>query len=173
MTSQATNAWRANAAPTTRSLIALRLVERSQASARMATIPVTPSSFWFSIPGSPPLPDHPLRSGCGGFVQKFQGFRGRLGDQQLPAPALRQETAAVRMFDELDHAVPEAVDIEQAKRLGVIAERVPAPRLEQFVERPDAAGKREEGVGEVSHARLTLVHVGDGVEPGQRWVRDL
>ncbi len=44
-TRKAIAAWSAKAAPTTRRRIALRLVDTSQASARMATIPATPSSF--------------------------------------------------------------------------------------------------------------------------------
>src|SRR6476620_5114620 len=118
-------------------------------------------------------PNHALRSGCSGFVQQFQRLFRSLGDQQLAPAALRQEAAFRRMVDELDHAVPKALDVKQAERLLVIAERVPAPRLEQLVERTDAAGKREESVGQVRHLRLALMHVGDGVELGQAEMRDL
>ena len=80
---------------------------------------------------------------------------------------------AVDMIHEGDHPVPEAGDVEQGERLGVIAERVPAPRLEQFVERADAAGHGDEGVGKVGHLRLALVHVGDEVQLGEAGMRDL
>src|SRR6185312_7746769 len=88
------------------------------------------------------LPDHALRSGCGGFVQQIQRlFRARRNQQLSPALG-GQEPAFGRMVDELDHAVPIALDVEQAEWLLVISKRVPAPRLEQFVERADAAGQR-------------------------------
>ena len=96
-----------------------------------------------------------------------------VGDQQLRAPRRRHEAARRDMVEEGDHPVPEAVDVEQGERLGVIAERVPAPRLEQFVERADAAGNGDEGVGQLGHHRLALVHVGDDVELGEAGMGDL
>ena len=64
-------------------------------------------------------------------------------------------------------------DVEQAEGLGVIAERVPRPGLEQLVERADPAGQRDEPVAQLGHLRLALVHVGDGVQLGQAGMRDL
>src|SRR5438067_1178480 len=100
---------------------------------RMTRMPAMPSSF--DCMNAPPpwscgLPDHPLRSGCGGFVQQFERFTGRRCDEQLRAPPVGEEAALGRVIDEFDQSVPEAFYIEQAKGLGVIAERVPAPRLE-------------------------------------------
>src|SRR6185503_14842507 len=159
-----------------RNRIARRLFESATAIPRMTMIPATPSSLLF-MKAPPPrretLPDHPLRSGCYGFVQQFERlFRSRC-DKQLPSPARRNEAARGRMVHEVDEPVPVAADVQEAKRLLVIAERVPAPRIEKFVERSNSAREREEGVGELGHLRLALVHGLDDVEFGDAWVGDL
>ena len=70
------------------------------------------------------------------------------------------------MVHEAGQPVPEAMDVEQAEGLGVIAERVPGPGLEQLVERADPARQGDEAVAQLGHLRLALVHVGDGVKLG-------
>ena len=52
-------------------------------------------------------------------------------------------------------------------------ELAPGQHLEHLVERAEAAGQGDETVGQVEHARLALVHVGDDLEPGQAGVGDL
>ena len=90
----------------------------------------------------------PCVAAVGGFVQQFQRFvRRRRRPAAGCAAAATGSRCRVAWSMKLDQPVPEAVDVEQAERLGVIAERVPAPRLEQFVERADPAGQRDEGVG--------------------------
>src|SRR5690348_5626398 len=172
-TSQATNACSANAAPTTRSRIARRFDDNRTAMPRMTTIPATPSSLLFMESPARRLPDHAIRSGCGGFVQQFERFLGRRGNEQLAATLGRKEALGGRLVDEFDEAVPEAFDVEQAERLLVVAERVPAPRLEEFVERSDPTRKREERVGKLGHPRLALVHRLDDVKLGDAGMRDL
>src|SRR6185369_668844 len=84
----------------------------------------------------------------------------------------RQESAVGRMIDELDHAIPEAIDVQQTEGFGVIAERIPAPCLEQFIQRSDAAWKRKESIREIGHLRLALMHGVDRVKLGDSRVSD-
>ena len=81
-------------------------------------------------------------------------YASLLGPQYLPyllaaafmsAPGA-EEAAGRDMVHEAGQPAPEAVHVEQAEGLGVVAERVPGPRLEQLVQRADAAGKRDEAV---------------------------
>ena len=51
-----------------------------------------------------------------------------------------------------------AVHVEQRTGLAVPAELGPGPHLEQLVQRAEAAGQRDEGVGELGHEGLALVH---------------
>ena len=44
-------------------------------------------------------------------------------------------------------------------RLLVAAELRPGELLDQFLQRPDAAGQRHEGVGALEHDAFALVHV--------------
>ena len=76
------------------------------------------------------------------------------------------------MPHEADERRPEAGNVEQGERLGVIAKRVPRPRFEHLVERADAAGQADEGVAQLGHLGLALMHVGDRMELGQAGVRD-
>ena len=64
-------------------------------------------------------------------------------------------------------------DFEQGERLPVIAERVPRPRLEQLVERADAAGKSDERVAQLGHPCLALVQGADPHQLGQPRMGDL
>src|SRR5262245_54341707 len=77
------------------------------------------------------------------------------------------------MVHEVDKIIPESVDVEQAKRLGVVAKRIPGPGLKHLIERADAAGKADEAIAKLGHLCLALMHVGDGDEIGQAGMRDL
>jgi hypothetical protein len=55
----------------------------------------------------------------------------------------------------------------------VQAELRPGVHLEQLVERSQPAGQRDEGVGEIGHQRLALVHRVDDVELREAQVGDL
>ena len=74
---------------------------------------------------------------------------------------------------DVDQRPPEAVDVEQPDRLRVQAELRPRQLLEQLVERPEAARKRSEPVGELGHQRLSLVQRPDDVQLGQSAVGEL
>ena len=52
-------------------------------------------------------------------------------------------------------------------------EHPPGPGLEQLLERARGAGQRDEGVGEVGHHGLALVHRLHDLQPGQAGVRHL
>ena len=51
------------------------------------------------------------------------------------------------------------VDVGDQDRLLVPAELRPGHLLDQFLQRADAAGQRDEGVGALEHHPLALVHV--------------
>jgi hypothetical protein len=55
----------------------------------------------------------------------------------------------------------------------VQAELVPGGRLEELLQRAEAAGQHHEGVGEVVHQALAGVHVRHLVQLGQPGVRHL
>jgi hypothetical protein len=63
--------------------------------------------------------------------------------------------------------------VEDAARLVVNAELRPGEYLEEFVQRPVAAGEHDEGVRRVGHRGLALVHSLDDPEAGQALMRDL
>src|SRR5688572_19235193 len=99
----------------------------------MTMMPARPSRYRFmSPPPIWPLPDHSCFGSpdCG--VQPVDHLADIVGNEQLRAPRRRHEAAFHDMIAQPDQMVPEAADIEQGERLGVIAERVPAPCLEQF-----------------------------------------
>src|SRR5947209_7295441 len=61
-------------------------------------------------------------------------------------------------IEELHERSVVAGGVEEAARLGVHAELCPRPDLEDLFERAEAAGERDETVGEIGHRRLALVH---------------
>src|ERR1043166_7606384 len=63
-----------------------------------------------------------------------------------------------RAVEELHERSVIAGGVEEAARLGVHAELRPRPDLEDLFERAEAAGERDEAVGEIGHRRLALVH---------------
>ena len=87
-------------------------------------------------------------------------------DQHLAVLA-RQEAFRQRVIEVVGEPVEEARDVQQPARLAVVAELRPGQRLEQLVERAVAAGERDEGVRQLGHLRLALVHRLDDVQPGE------
>ena len=63
------------------------------------------------------------------------------------------------MIKQQEERVPEAFHVGDQDRLLVAAELRPGQLLDQFLQRPDAAGKRHEGVGALKHDAFALVHV--------------
>ena len=68
---------------------------------------------------------------------------------------------------------PVAVDRQQPDRLGVEVELRPRRDLGELLERAEAAGQRDEPVGELGHHRLALVERADDVQLGQPGVGQL
>src|SRR5207244_5933049 len=64
--------------------------------------------------------------------------------------------------------VVEAADIQQTARLAMDAELRPGDDLAEFLERPEAAGHRDERIRERGHRRLAFVH---RVDDAQVWKR--
>ena len=63
------------------------------------------------------------------------------------------------MCQQIEQGLPEAVDVREQDRLGVTAKLLPGELLDQFLQRPDPAGQRHEGVGTLEHQPLAFVHV--------------
>ena len=78
----------------------------------------------------------------------------------LAEEGLVQEAVVGHPLEEVDQRVPEAADIDDQHRLGVLVELGPGHHLDDLLERADAAGQRHEGVGALEHDSLPLVHVG-------------
>ena len=103
------------------------------------------------------------------------------GQQVVEVVADRQQRARLRAQEALLHGVVEegderlvvARDVQQPQRLGVDAELRPGVDLEELLERADAAGQRDEGVGELGHERLALVHGADHPQVVEAGVADL
>ena len=55
---------------------------------------------------------------------------------------------------------PEAADVGDQHRLGMTRELDPGHLLDEFFQRADAAGQRDEGVRALEHQALAGVHVG-------------
>ena len=64
------------------------------------------------------------------------------------------------MREQRQQRLPEAVDVGEQHRLGVAAELLPGHLLDQFLQRADAAGQRDERIGAFEHQPLAFVHVG-------------
>ncbi|MNM90397.1 hypothetical protein D3C81_1026570 [compost metagenome] len=77
------------------------------------------------------------------------------------------------MVEEGQQRVVEAVYLQQAERLAVVAELAPGPYLEQFLQGSQAAGQGDEGVAQLGHARLARVHAIHYFQTGQTVVADL
>src|ERR1700760_4363865 len=77
------------------------------------------------------------------------------------------------MVDEVDHAIPIALDIQKTERLLVVAKSVPTPRFEQLIQCSDPAWQGQKSIGKVCHLRLSLVHCFDAMQLGQFSMGDL
>ena len=85
----------------------------------------------------------------------------------------RTNPSATAWSSRREQRVEVAVDVEQADRLAVQAERGPGQDLEELLVRADAAGQGEEPPSAAGHQGLALVHAGDDVQLGQPVVGDL
>src|SRR4051794_10815616 len=77
------------------------------------------------------------------------------------------------MVEEAHEPVEVAAHVEEPERLGVQPELVPGVDLEELLERPDAAREGDEGVRQLRHQRLALVHGVDHAQLAQRRMADL
>ena len=68
---------------------------------------------------------------------------------------------------------PVAVHVEESDGLGVDAELLPGPDLEQLLQGARTAGEGDECLRELAHPKLALVHVRYDVEACEAIVRDL
>jgi hypothetical protein len=66
--------------------------------------------------------------------------------------------------EQLQQRPVETGGVQQPDRARVVAELLPRPRLEQLLQRAEAAGQRHEGVSGLGHLQLALVH---GVDDAQ------
>lgn len=95
------------------------------------------------------------------------------GDQQLVGIAVYtehlfrlrpEESLVVHVVNERDQRVVVALDVEEADGAGVETELGPGEDLEEFVERADAAGERDEAASDVGHHLFALMHGVDDVQ---------
>src|ERR1051326_1755836 len=75
-------------------------------------------------------------------------------------------------FDEFSQRPPETADVDEHHGLPMEVELLPGDDLDRLVERPEAAGKHDERVGELEHRALAIVHARNHAELRQRFVRD-
>ena len=98
-------------------------------------------------------PRRACRGGAQGRVHQRQSL-GVRGGRSAPATAWSRKPRAARS----------SLHVEQRARLPCRPSCVHVHRLEGLLERADAAGQRDETVGELRHQRLALVHRLDHVE---------
>ena len=84
-----------------------------------------------------------------------------------------QEPLVARAVEEPLEQVVVAADVEEPDRLEVDAEHRPGQRLDDLLERPEAAGQGDEGIGQLGHPRLALVHRLDDLQLREAAVADL
>ena len=115
----------------------------------------------------PPPSPRPDRGQAGGGAQRAPGGDhdsnrpsrvSRSGSRiSRPRCVRRHEAGLDRVVEPGEERPPVAVGVEQADRLGVQVELGPRGDLGQLLERAQAAGQRDERVGELTHACLALV----------------
>src|SRR5690606_25117535 len=66
----------------------------------------------------------------------------------------------------------EAIHLQQAQWLGMVAKLAPGPDLEQLFQGAEPAGQGDEGVGQFGHACLARVHTVHHFQVGQATVAD-
>ena len=96
-----------------------------------------------------------------------------VADRQQRARLRAQEALLHGVVEEGDERLVVAGHVDQPERLGVDAELRPGVDLEELLERADAARQRDEGVGELGHERLALVHGADHPQVVEAGVADL
>jgi len=72
----------------------------------------------------------------------------------------------------LEEGVPVVCGVDENDGFGVEAELSPGDGFKHLFEGAVAAGEDEEGIGEMNHAGLALVHGGDKLEGGEAGVGD-
>jgi hypothetical protein len=71
-----------------------------------------------------------------------------------------------------DQRFPESIDVEQDDRFAVQPQLRPGGDLSEFLQRAQATGEGDEGIGQVVHELLALMHRPDLVQRGQARVGD-
>jgi hypothetical protein len=94
-----------------------------------------------------------------GGLQLRHDFLGGARHQIFERERRVDETHLAHVIEQLDQRLPETVDVGQQHRLLVPAELRPRQLLDQLLQRADAAGQGDEGVGAVEHDLLALMHV--------------
>ena len=72
--------------------------------------------------------------------------------------ARADEALARHVLEQRQHRVPEAIDIGEHDRLLMLLELRPGELLDEFLERPEAAGERHEGIRLHEHQMFALMH---------------
>ena len=85
---------------------------------------------------------------CGAGGEHVDEFRRRGGDVDQPAMFRLEQSAEFRVVQEGEQMVVVAVDVQKPARLAVDAELKQADRVEELIQRAEAAGQRQPGVGE-------------------------
>src|SRR5678816_2982828 len=78
----------------------------------------------------------------------------------------REEPFRHGMIEERDQLIEVAGHVEYAARLAVESELRPRQHLGELFEGADAAGERHEGVRQIGHLALAVVHGGDHAQLG-------
>ena len=84
-----------------------------------------------------------------------------------------EESVVDGAIEQREKRGPEVIHVEQHDRTVVQTELSPGGHLRQLLERAEPAGQGDEGVGQVEHEALAVVHRRDLVELGEAGVGDL
>src|SRR5215813_9203743 len=86
--------------------------------------------------------------------------------REQAAAAVAREALGDDLVDQRAERRPIAVDVQEQDRLVMQLQLPPGQHLERLVERPETAGQDDEGVGQLEHQALALVHAGDDAQVG-------
>src|SRR5512138_521315 len=103
-----------------------------------------------------PVPRFPLEHRCA--LEEGEYRLRRVGDAVEDAVLRARVTETDRLFELLEERVEVSPDIRDHDGLAMDPELLPRDHFEELLERPEPPRKRHEGIAEVEHRLLAVVH---------------